>query len=64
METLTEIIAKCEALGHTMKNDPPFLGGTRFTCTKRECGRAVLKASGAAFWYGSALTKRCGERDE
>lgn len=59
MKSAAEIIADCEALGHTMKNDPPFLGGIRFTCTSPKCGRAALKSPVAAFWYGSALTTAC-----
>lgn len=59
METLAQILSKCEALGHTMANDPSFLGGIRFTCTTHKCGRAVLRASGGDHWYGSALTVPC-----
>lgn len=53
-ESEEEIIEQCEALGHTMKKDPPK---TRWTCTNRACGRAVLTVGGP--WYGSALTNVC-----
>jgi hypothetical protein len=64
METLAEILTKCEALGHTMSNDPPGHGhSSRFTCTTRTCGRAVLHANGGDHWYGSALVFECTTRD-
>lgn len=61
IETVDEIIAKCEALGHQMVLDSVFglSGTTRYSCTSKACSRAVLKASGGDNWYGSALVVPC-----
>lgn len=50
--------------GHTFESDPPaaLTSMLRWTCTQRECGRAILvRPDGTA--YGSATTEDCGSWD-
>lgn len=49
---------RAEALGHTVKWDPPFASSaSRWTCTR--CQAAVLKNRGHV--YGSAIEKTCDQ---
>lgn len=58
----TEPVKRAESLGHTVEWDPPFglTSGRRWTCTRDECGRAVL-INGDVI-YGEAVRERCGPR--
>lgn len=59
----TEPIKRAESMGHTVEPDPPvgaFTSGYRWTCTRRECGRAVLIVGHNI--YGSAVAQRCEPR--
>lgn len=60
----TEPVLRAEALGHIVEWDPPsgLSSASRWTCTNRRCGAAVLEYNGNI--YGSAVEKTCEQIEE